>query len=92
MSGVSDKEALERAAGLVRGAGDVERFRDQPVERALLDAILEGASAWWPPRFTQPPWRVMVVVGEERERLVGRVAEALARHWGLGPLGPRGLA
>ncbi|HEY7954719.1 MAG TPA: ATP-binding protein [Polyangia bacterium] len=92
MSGVSDEEAFARAAGLVRGAGDVERFRDQPVDRALVDAILEGASAWWPPRFTQPPWRVMVVVGEERERLVGRVAEALARHWGLGPLGPRGLA
>jgi signal transduction histidine kinase len=34
----------------------------------------------------------MVVVGEERERLVSRVAEALARHWGLGTLGPRGLA
>lgn len=89
---MNDKEALLSAARLVRGAGDVERFSSAPVERELLDAILEGASAWWPPRFDQPPWRVMVVVGEERERLIGRVAEALARHWGLGPLGPRGLA
>jgi len=82
----------EDARQLMSRAGDVERFGDQPVERALLDEIIDGATTWWPPRFAQPPWRVMVVVGDERERLVGRVAEALARHWGIGPLGPRGLA
>jgi PAS domain S-box-containing protein len=79
-------------AQLVARARDVERFRDQPVPRELLDQIIDGATASWPARFPAPPFRVMVVVGEERERLVGRVAEALARHWGLGPLGPRGLA
>jgi two-component system, NtrC family, sensor kinase len=74
------------------GAGDAERFRPDPVPRALLDDIIEAATARRPTRFATPPWRVMVVVGEERERLVSRVAEALARHWGLGTAGPRGLA
>jgi signal transduction histidine kinase len=78
--------------GLISRAGDVERFRADPVPAPLLDGIVEAATAWRPTRFAQPPWRVMVVVGDERERLVSRVAEALARHWGLGPLGPRGLA
>jgi PAS domain S-box-containing protein len=77
---------------LIARAGDVERFRDEPVPRPLLDQVIEGATAWWPARFPMAPFRVMVVVGDERERLVARVAEALARHWGLGPLGPRGLA
>ena len=89
---MSHEDAFQRASRLVALAGDVERFRADPVPRPLLDGIIEGASAWWPPRFAQPPWRVMVIVGEERERLVSRVAEALARHWGLGALGPRGLA
>ncbi|HZS36107.1 MAG TPA: response regulator, partial [Polyangia bacterium] len=87
-----DEEAFARAAKLVARSGDVERFRDRPVERALLDEIIARATTWWPSRFAHPPWRVMVVVGDERERLVGKVAEALARHWGLGALGPRGLA
>ena len=34
----------------------------------------------------------MVVVGEERERLIARLAEALGRHWGSSSAGPRGLA
>jgi signal transduction histidine kinase len=34
----------------------------------------------------------VVVVGEERELLITSVAEALARHWGLGDARPRGLA
>jgi PAS domain S-box-containing protein len=77
---------------LIARAGDVERFRAEPVERRMLDEIIESATAVWPARFVHPPWRVVVVVGDERERLIGRVAEALARHWGLGELGPRGLA
>jgi PAS domain S-box-containing protein len=77
---------------LVARAGDVEKFRPDEVPRPLLDSIIEGATAWWPARYASAPFRVMVVVGDERERLVSRVAEALARHWGLGPLGPRGLA
>jgi signal transduction histidine kinase/nitroreductase len=85
-------DGFDRLSMLITRAADVESFRDEPVPRALLDEVIARATAWWPPRFAQPPWRIIVVVGEERERLVGRVAEALARHWGLGALGPRGLA
>ncbi len=83
---------IDEARRFVVGAGDAERFADEPVPPALLDGIIEAATARRPTRFATPPWRVMVVVGEERERLVSRVAEALARHWGLGTAGPRGLA
>jgi signal transduction histidine kinase len=76
----------------VAGAGDVDRFRPDPLPRELLDRMIAGATATLPARFAEAPWRVMVVVGEERERLASRVAEGLARHWGLGELGPRGLA
>src|SRR5262249_3439721 len=69
-----------------------ERFRSEPIDPALVDELVAAATAWRPTRFAQPPWRVMAVVGEERERLVGRVAEALSRHWGLGALGPRAPA
>jgi signal transduction histidine kinase len=83
---------LEEARQFVAAFADAERFRPEPVPRAILDGIIDAATARRPTRFAQAPWRVMVVVGEERERLVSRVAEALARHWGLGTLGPRGLA
>jgi signal transduction histidine kinase len=83
---------LAAAVGLIAGAGEVARFRPETVPRALLDRIVTAATALRPGRLEKPPWRVMVVVGEERERLVTRIAEALARHWGLGALGPRGLA
>ena len=73
-------------------AGEVERFRADPVPRALVDRIVAAATGWRPPRFQSPPWRVMVVVGDERERLIGRLAEALGRHWGSSSAGPRGLA
>ena len=81
-----------RARALVAQSGDVERFRDEPVPRPVLDSIIEASTGLWPTRFARPPFRVMVVVGAERERLIGRMAESLARHWGLGTLGPRGLA
>jgi signal transduction histidine kinase/nitroreductase len=86
------KPLSDEARRFVVGAGDAERFRPDPVPREILDGIIEAATARRPTRFATPPWRVMVVVGEERERLVSRVAEALARHWGLGTAGPRGLA
>jgi signal transduction histidine kinase len=83
---------IDEARRFVANIGDAERFRPDPVPREILDGIIDSATARRPTRFAQAPWRVMVVVGEERERLVSRVAEALARHWGLGTAGPRGLA
>ena len=82
---------FERLATLFAHTAEVEKFKTEEVPRPLLDDVIARATAWWPPRFAEPPWRVLVVVGEERERLVTRVAEALARHWGLSGMGPRGL-
>jgi two-component system NtrC family sensor kinase len=82
------EELLERMAQ----TGEAEQFRPESIDPLLLDRLVASAAGYLPPRFGQPPWRTLVVVGEERERLTTRVAEALARHWGLGGLGPQGLA
>lgn len=72
---------------------DASGFRADPVPPALLDEMIAvAAGAPQASRFSGFPWRFVVVVGDEREVLVARVAEALARRWGLGSFGPRGLA
>jgi signal transduction histidine kinase/nitroreductase len=76
----------------IAAAGDSPRFRPDEVPEALLTDILAAAARRVPARFVEPPWRFVVVVGRERERLVEGMAEALARHWGFGTLGTRGLA
>lgn len=77
---------------IIAAASEVERFRPDPVPKELLNRIVAAATSWRPPRFSAPPWRVMVVVGDERDRLISRLAEALGRHWGSMSAGPRGLA
>ena len=77
---------------LIARAGDAPRFRSDPVPYALIEDLLRAAAGCAPARFDRPPWRFVVVVEREREQLISRLAEALARHWGLGSLGPRGLA
>jgi signal transduction histidine kinase len=79
-------------ATIISAASDVDSFRPDPVPREVIDRIVATATSWRPPRFSAPPWRVMVVVGDERERLIARLAEALGRHWGSTAAGPRGLA
>ena len=77
---------------LVEEAGDAPRFRPDPVPRELLEDILEIATGRYAGRYQEQPWRFLVVVGEERERILLRVADALGRRWGLGAVRPRGLA
>lgn len=77
---------------ILSAAADVERFRAEPVPRELVDRLVAAATGWHPPRLATPPWRVMVVVGDERERLIARLAEALGRHYATPSGGPRGLA
>jgi signal transduction histidine kinase len=71
---------------------DAPGFLATPPPDALVEEIIGAATALLPARFEEPPWRFVVVAGEEREALVAATAEALARHWGLGRFGPRGLA
>jgi signal transduction histidine kinase/nitroreductase len=84
--------ALELVSRLVAGAGDAPRFSDAPVARELIDHIVELATCRYAGRFEEPPWRFVVISGDERERLISRVASALGRRWGLGAVRPRGLA
>jgi signal transduction histidine kinase/nitroreductase len=71
---------------------DATGFRDDPVDEALLEELVAAATTSSPAGFNEVPWRFVGVVGEAREPLITTVAEALARHWGLGSFGPRGLA
>jgi signal transduction histidine kinase/nitroreductase len=85
-------EPFDFTRDLVASAGDTPRFRSDPVPREVLDELVEAATRRYAERFAEPPWRFVVVAGEERERLIGKIAEALGRHWGLGAVRPRGLA
>jgi two-component system, NtrC family, sensor kinase len=73
---------------LVTDTGEAVRFAAEPVPHALLDELVAAATA----PLGEPPGRFVIVVGEERDRLIEGVAEALGRHWGLGGIRPRGLA
>jgi signal transduction histidine kinase/nitroreductase len=85
-------EGLARAARLVAEAGDAPRFSPAPVARELVDDIIRKATCRYAGRFDEPPWRFVVVTGDERERLLSRVADALGRRWGLMTVRPHGLA
>jgi signal transduction histidine kinase len=74
--------------GLVTGTGEAVKFAAEPVPHALLDELVAAAVS----PVGEPPGRFVVVVGEERDRLIEGVAEALGRHWGLGGIRARGLA
>ena len=77
-----------RLGRLITGVGEAVRSAAEPVPHTLLDELVATAVA----PFGDPPGRFVVVVGEERDRLIEGVAEALGRHWGLGGIRPRGLA
>jgi signal transduction histidine kinase len=83
---------FEVAKALIAEAGDTPELLPDAVPRALLDEIIAAATCRYAARFAEPPWRFVVVVGQEREELVTMIAEALTRHWGLGNLRPRGIA
>jgi signal transduction histidine kinase/nitroreductase len=83
---------LNTVRDLIAEAGDAPRFRAEPLPEELVGDILEAATSRVPGRYEESPWRFVVVVGDERERLILRVADALGRRWGLGAVRPRGLA
>jgi signal transduction histidine kinase len=81
---------LREARALIAAAIDVEHFDARPVSRQVLDEICEAATG--AVRAGASPCRVLVVVGDERERLIAGLSSALARHWGADALAPTGLA
>jgi signal transduction histidine kinase/nitroreductase len=85
-------DGSELLARVIAEAGDAPAFTDEPVPREVVEEIIAAATCRYADRFSEPPWRCVIVVGEERERLIEGVAEALGRHWGLAGARPRGLA
>jgi signal transduction histidine kinase len=82
-------EGNKEIGHVIGNIGEVEQFSTAPVPRALIEDAIATATAWRPPRFHGAPWRVMVVVGDERDRLIARLSEALGRHWGGAATGLR---
>lgn len=62
---------------LIRGRRSVRRFRDEPVDRATLDRLIELAG-WAPSAGNRQGWAFTVVTSVEARR---RMAEAVRRRW-----------
>ncbi|HKV85419.1 MAG TPA: TIGR03668 family PPOX class F420-dependent oxidoreductase [Ktedonobacterales bacterium] len=62
---------------LARGRRSVRAFQDQPVPRAVLEAMIEAA-AWAPSPHGRQPWRFVVLTRAEPKRLL---ADAMGVEW-----------
>ena len=60
---------------IIAAAGDVERFKPEALPRELLERIVGAATGFRPLRFPSPPWRVVIVVGDERDKLRALIPE-----------------
>jgi len=69
--------ALEAFERVLRGRRSVRRFRDEPVDAAIIDRVLE-AGLWAPSPHGTQPWRFVVITQlANREHL----ASAMAVNW-----------
>ncbi len=62
---------------LVQGRRSIRRYRDRPVPRALLEAVLQAAT-WAPSAHNRQPWRFCVVTDPA---LKERLSRAMAARW-----------
>ncbi|MEX2315311.1 MAG: nitroreductase family protein, partial [Thermomicrobiales bacterium] len=68
---------LETFERVLRGRRSVRRFRDEPVEDAVIQRVLE-AGLWAPSPHGSQPWRFVVITQpRNREHLAG----AMAANW-----------
>src|SRR5262245_38288708 len=72
--GDSSLAALET---VLLGRRSVRRYRDEPVPRGLIQAVL-AAAACAPSPHHSAPWRFVVLTGRAERR---RVAEAMGAAW-----------
>ena len=59
----------------IRSRASVRAFLDKPVERAVVEEVLDAAR-WTPSGVNAQPWEVVAVVAGARERLAGRLLAA----------------
>jgi coenzyme F420-0:L-glutamate ligase/coenzyme F420-1:gamma-L-glutamate ligase len=64
-------------ATLVRNRRSVRTYQDRPVERALLEQMLEAAR-WAPSPHGRQPWRFAVLTQQETKQ---RLAEQMGESW-----------
>jgi coenzyme F420-0:L-glutamate ligase / coenzyme F420-1:gamma-L-glutamate ligase len=62
---------------LLRNRSSVRTYQDRPVERALLEQMLEAAR-WAPSPHGRQPWRFAVLTQQEPKR---RLAEQMGETW-----------
>lgn len=67
-------DALER---LIRERRSVRRFRDEPIEDAIVQRVLE-AGLWAPSPHGTQPWRFVVITQRENR---ASLADAMASNW-----------
>lgn len=73
---ITSKRADDLAT-LVRNRRSVRSYQDQPVERALLEQMLEAAR-WAPSPHGRQPWRFVVLTQQEPKQ---RLAEHMGETW-----------
>ena len=61
----------------MRTARSIRRYRDEPVDRAVIDRCLEAAT-WAPSGGNGQPWRFVLLEGEEQRSIIG---EGARRSW-----------
>ncbi|HEX3641660.1 MAG TPA: nitroreductase family protein [Ktedonobacteraceae bacterium] len=72
----TSKRATDLAT-LLRNRSSVRTYQDRPVERALLEQILEAAR-WAPSPHGRQPWRFAVLTQQEPKR---RLVEQMGENW-----------
>ena len=68
---------LEGMLEVLRGRRSVRRFRDEPLDRALLEGLVEAAT-WAPSAGNRQDWFFSVVTEPD---LRAKVSEAVRRRW-----------
>lgn len=61
----------------MRTARAIRRYRDEPVDRAVVDRCLEAAT-WAPSGGNGQPWRFVILEGDEQRKIIG---EGARRSW-----------
>jgi coenzyme F420-0:L-glutamate ligase/coenzyme F420-1:gamma-L-glutamate ligase len=72
----TSKRATDLAT-LLRNRSSVRTYQDRPVERALLEQMLEAAR-WAPSPHGRQPWRFAVLTQQEPKQ---RLAEQMGKNW-----------
>jgi nitroreductase len=63
--------------GLIRGRRSVRKFRDEPVDKAILAKLVEPA-AWAPSAGNRQDWLFTIVTSDDQKRTM---ADAVRRRW-----------